>query len=332
MGKELLSPIDCILSAAKLCNVSSIPIFPSIKLKKIKGIEMNKVASEEDAFSSAIGSLLSNQRTIIISNDFKPTEMIGKITSMRLPLICISFSSENAKFFKDSGWQVIFAESCQELMDRLIQGFKICEDNSVLVPMIIIFDMKNIREVVSTPSDKSIKKFVQKLNLQHSIKPKKITAVGVPIRNKDKIEFEMQYVSALENSLKMLESTNEKWKSMFRREHKNYDSFMMDDAEKIIVCAGPVSGTVKTVIEKMRAENKKVGAVIIKIFNPSSDYILKGKVSVLEKPMFGASGILHSEVSKKVNPIQYFMLKNPSEKDIENILNSEGEEKIYWVV
>jgi pyruvate ferredoxin oxidoreductase alpha subunit len=75
------------------------------------------------------------------------------------------------------------------------------------------------------------------------------------------------------------------------------EQYSLDDAEVAIVCLGSTAGTVKTVVDELRAEGVKAGLLRIRTYRPfPSDAICKalGKVkavAVMERSMsFGGRG------------------------------------------
>ena len=64
---------------------------------------------------------------------------------------------------RDSGWLIFFCERNQEIVDTVVQSFKICENEEVMLPAMVNlegFILSYTREPVSLPSQAKVDKFL----------------------------------------------------------------------------------------------------------------------------------------------------------------------------
>jgi pyruvate ferredoxin oxidoreductase alpha subunit len=112
-------------------------------------------------------------------------------------------------------------------------------------------------------------------------------------------EFKRQQEEAMKNALKVISQVHDEYGQLSGRHYGNglVEKYRLDDAEIVIACVGSTAGTVKTVIEDLRAEGVKAGLLRIRTFRPfPAEEIAKalGKakaVAVMDKSMsFGGNG------------------------------------------
>jgi pyruvate ferredoxin oxidoreductase alpha subunit len=107
-------------------------------------------------------------------------------------------------------------------------------------------------------------------------------------------------------SLEVIEEASAAFAKAFGRASGGLiEKYKSNDAETVLVAKGSIAGTIKDVVDEMRAEGKKVGLVRLKTFRPfPRDAILAAlkdakHIAVIEKGgSFGAGGIMTPEVKE----------------------------------
>jgi len=167
---------------------------------------------------------------------------------------------------KDSGAIVFLPENNQEILDDMIQAYRICEDNKVLLPAVINVEMWEAREVVQVPSEQAVENMLPKLRLPARIDTKKPASFGLPVD--DHSEQKAQQSKAMENSADVMRKTFEKWDEKFHRKYGFFESYMMEDASHVFVVAGRNSGIVRGAVNSMRSKGEKAGMLRIRVLRP----------------------------------------------------------------
>jgi len=214
---------------------------------------------------------------------------------------------------RDSGWIQIYVENAQEVYDSVIQAFRIGENASVLLPVIVGLDgftLSHSLENVQVLSDDIVKKFVgirqipnvithEGKSVPFRLDPEKPMSMGPVAFPNYYFEFKRQQEEAMRNALKVIQQVNEEYGQLTGRSYGDglLDSYRLDDAEIAVACLGSTAGTVKTVVDELREEGVKVGLLRIRTFRPFPvEEIAKalGKVravAVMDKSMsFGGNG------------------------------------------
>jgi pyruvate ferredoxin oxidoreductase alpha subunit len=118
-------------------------------------------------------------------------------------------------------------------------------------------------------------------------------------------EIKKQQDAALRGSLSVIDNVVEEYHQISGREYGVLETFEMEDAEAAILCLGSTSGTVRSVVRKMRNDGKKVGLIKLWLYRPfpTDEFLAVTKnlkaLAVLDRAIsFGApAGPLCSDVT-----------------------------------
>jgi len=108
---------------------------------------------------------------------------------------------------------------------------------------------------------------------------------------------------AMEESRDVVRDVDREFEKRFGRGYGVVKPYRCDDAEYILVTSGTVASTARSVIDEMRAEGVKIGALKIRVFRPFPfeevyQVLSKAKrVAVIDRNIsFGHHGIFYQEV------------------------------------
>jgi len=185
---------------------------------------------------------------------------------------------------RDSGWIQIYAENTQEVYDTIIQAFRIAENQNVLLPVIVGLDgftLSHTLENVSVLPDDAVKEFVGTRQLPSvlthegktapfKLDPENPMSMGPLALPNYYFEFKRQQEEAMKNALTVIQQVNGEYAEMTSRSYGNglLESYCLEDAEIAAVCLGSTAGTMKAVVDELRAEGVKAGLLRIRTFRP----------------------------------------------------------------
>ena len=268
------------------------------------------VESEHSAMSAAIGASLSNARiaTATSSNGLAYMwEMLHIAASMRAPiimeLVCRSISGplnihndhSDAMGMKDTGWIMLFSKNNQDVYDNTIIGTMILEDNEIT---------------------KLVGKYNNKVNLLDKENPVTVGPLDLPTHL---FEHKRLQVEALANAKKVFKETSEKYEKISGRKINMIDTYMVEDADTVIIAIGSIAETVEEVVDRRRKNGEKVGVIAIRMFRPfPSEEIISAlknvkNIAVMDKVMDYSlnGGPLYKEIISAI----YDMKEKDEEKD-----------------
>lgn len=245
------------------------------------------VESEHSAMSAAIGSSLSSARTATATSSNGLAymwEMLHIAASMRAPiimeLVCRSISGplnihndhSDAMGMKDTGWIMLFSKNNQDVYDNTIIGTMIAENSNVLLPISICQDgfitshsIENIEILEDDEITKFVGKYNNNVNLLDKENPVTVGPLDLPTHL---FEHKRLQVEALANAKKVFKKISEKYEKISGRKINMIDTYMVEDAETVIIAIGSTAETVEEVVDRRRKNGEKVGIIAIRMFRP----------------------------------------------------------------
>lgn len=262
--------------------------------------------------SASAGLALMHEMLFVTSGCRAPVVMAIANRALSAPLN-IHGDQSDTMAERDSGWIQIYAESAQEVYDSVIQAFRIGENLEVSLPVIVGLDgfiLSHSLENVNVLSDDVVKNFVGTRQLSNvlthegktvpfKLDPENPMTMGPVAFPNYYTEFKRQQEEAMKNALRIVPQVHEEYAQISGRRYGDglIDPYCLDDAEIATVCLGSTAGTVKTVVDELRAEGIKAGLLRIRTFRPLPvERIIKAlenvkAVAVMDKSMsFGGQG------------------------------------------
>jgi pyruvate ferredoxin oxidoreductase alpha subunit len=286
------------------------------------------VESEHSAMTCCITASATGARTFTATASAGLAlmhEMLGVASGCRTPIVMsvvnralsapinIHCDHSDAMCERDIGWIQIYAENSQEAYDSTIQAFRIAEDLDVTLPTIVGLDgfvLSHTLENVTVLPDEVVKKFVgirqipMVTNHEGKLVPFKLDPANPltigPLDLQDYyFEHKRQQEESMRKALGVIKQIHDEYAELSGRRYGNglVEAYRLEDAEIAAVCMGSTAGTVKTVVDEMRANGIKAGLLRIRAFRPLpvEDIInnLSGKkaVAVMDRACsFGGNG------------------------------------------
>jgi pyruvate ferredoxin oxidoreductase alpha subunit len=262
--------------------------------------------------SASAGLALMHEMLLVTSGCRAPVVMAIANRALSAPLN-IHGDQSDTMVERDSGWVQIYVENAQEAYDSVIQAFRIAENADVLLPVIVGLDgftLSHTLENVSALPDDVVKKFVgvrkfidvvthEGKSVPFKLDPENPMMMGPIALQNYYFEFKRQQEEAMKNALKVIPEVNEEYGEISGRVYGDglLDEYCLDDAELAVVCLGSTAGTVKMVVDELRAEGVKAGLLRIRTFRPlPAEGIVNAlkeakAVAVMDRSMsFGGSG------------------------------------------
>ena len=269
--------------------------------------------------SASAGLALMHEMLAVTSGSRMPVVMAVANRALSAPLN-INGDQSDSMAQRDTGWIQIYVENAQEAYDSTIQAFRIAEDLKVQLPIIIGLDgfiVSHTLENVRVLSDDVIKQFVGERNLPtvitqegkkvpSKLDPENPMTMGSVAMPNYYFEFKRQQEEAMKNALTVIQDVNEEYAKISGRSYGNalIESYHLDDAEIAVVVVGSTAGTMKAVVDELRAEGAKVGLLRLRTFRPFPAEVVRNAlkhlkaVAVMDKSMSfgGVGGAVFQEV------------------------------------
>ncbi len=296
--KEFLEGSRAVAEVIKLCQpgvISAYPITPQTHIVEelaqmvangeLKSQFIN-VESEHSAASTVLGAVATGVRAYTATSSqglLYMGEVIFNIAGMRLPLVLtcanravsapinIWNDHQDSVSLRDAGWMHFFAEDIQEAADLHLIGYRIAEDKSMMLPVMVCMDgfiLTHGIETVDMPTQEQVDKFLPIYRPLYKLDPENPITMG-PLADPDYyMEARFALQDTLKDALGLIPKVMAEFAKVFGRTYGLIEEYRTKDAERVIVAMGSVCGTIKEVVDEARAKGKKVGLLKITAFRP----------------------------------------------------------------
>lgn len=284
--------------------------------------ELITVESEHSAMSACIGAAAAGGRvmTATSANGLALMwEMLYIASGMRQPIVMtvvnralsapinIHCDHSDSMGARDAGWIQIYAENNQEAYDNLIMAPVIAEHKDVRLPIMVCLDGFLISHAIETmilEKDEDVKNFIGDFKSFYSVlNTDEPASWGALDLHDYYIEHKRGQREAINQSMSVIKKVSQDFGKVFGRRYDLFESYRLEDAERVIVAINSVAGEIKEVVDELRAKKEKVGLLKIRLFRPFPyneicHALGKAKiVTVLDRSeSFGAYGQLFNEI------------------------------------
>jgi pyruvate ferredoxin oxidoreductase alpha subunit len=284
--------------------------------------ELVNVESEHSAMSAAVGAALAGARTMTATSSqglALMAEVVYIAAAMRAPIVMalgnralsgpinIHCDHSDSMLIRDSGVAQFFAENAQEAYDLTVMAPRIAEHPDVLLPVLVCqdgFTITHSAEPVRLLEDDEVVRFVGDYAVPHALDTRRPTTQGPFAMPDYYFELRRQQAVALELALDAFTEVAAEFTELSGRDCGLLEAYRLDDAERAIVALGSSAGTIKDVVDDLRAEGEPVGMLKIVSFRPFPAQrvaaLLRevGSVIVLDRADSpGGAAPLHAEVA-----------------------------------
>lgn len=249
---------------------------------------MSEVESELSAMSVVTGASLAGSRTFTATASQGLSLMYEpyfRASTLRLPIVMAIVNREmispqsvwggqqDSMSVRDAGWLQIYAEDNQEILDLVVQAFKIAEDKRVLLPINICYDgfyLSHMTERVMVPEQEKVEAFLGTYHPEHIIlDPERPMAVDPLTNGALLMEYRYKHLKAQQAALGVIDEVDREFGELFGRSYGGaIEEYRMEDAEYAVITTGSMSGAAKDMVDAKREEGVKAGLIRMRMVRP----------------------------------------------------------------
>lgn len=253
------------------------------------------VESEHSALAVCTSASIVGARTFTATSSHGLAymhEMLHWAAGTRLPLVlaCVNRAigapwnvlndQQDSISQRDTGWIQIYARNNQEILDLVIQAYRIAE--MVYIPVMVCYDgyiLSHTEMPVDVPSQKDVDKFLPAYKPHTTLNPDnpknynlvtlanpRINAQGVLCHGYMEIRYLLQ--EALQNSRETIIEVGQEFGKLFGRSYELLWKDRMDDADIVIVAMGSLAMEAIVASDILREEGYKTGVLGLRVFRP----------------------------------------------------------------
>ena len=282
--------------AARVQVIAGYPITPQTSIVErvaelVESGELNaeyiRVESEHSAMAACIGAAAAGARTFTATAAHGLVlmhEALHWASGSRLPIVMpvvnralgpgwnIWADTTDSISQRDTGWIQFYCADNQEVFDTIIQAYKLCENEHVLLPAMICleaFILSHTYMPVKIPDQEKIDEFLP------PYKPNWFLDVDNPLSHANIVspewymEFRYMIQEAMENAKQLIPEIDKQYSEISGFEHGGLiDRYRCEDADLILLTMGTMGAEAKIAVDNLRNESLKVGVARVRVFRP----------------------------------------------------------------
>jgi len=379
--KEVMTGNKAVAYGAKLSRVQVIAAYPITPQTTIieyladfcaRGelkAEFIKVESEHSALAACVGASATGARAFTATSGqglLLMHEIIHWAAGARLPIVLANVNRAVAPGWsiwteqndslsqRDTGWMQFYVESNQEVLDTVIQAYKVAE--KVSLPAMVVLDafvLSHTSEIVDVPPQEMVDEYLPPYQPQYKLDVDDPRAFGGLVFPTDWTELRYKIQEAHQKAVEVAKEADREYGELFGRSYGLLEKYPQDEAEVILVTSGTVTSTARDVIDQWREQGRKVSLLKVRLFRPfpiqEVRKALEGaeKVAVIDRNIsFGHGGIFAQEIKSALynsphRPVLFSFIAGLGGRDItpatvEKVLNytlshDYPEEDTIWI-
>ncbi len=256
-----------------------------VKSRALQDCEFINVESEFAALSVAIGASAAGARAYTATASqglLFMAEAVYNAAGLGLPIVMtlgnraigapinIWNDHSDAMSMRDAGWIQLFAETNQEAVDLHILAFRLAEELSMPVMVCVDgFILTHAVERVDIPDQAQVDAFLPPYDPVQVLDPEHPASIGAMVGPEAFTEVRFLAHYKQRQALRLIPAFSLDFAKIFGRAAGGLlRPYRIEDAETIVVAMGSVCGTIKDVIDAMRDECEKIGAVSLVSYRP----------------------------------------------------------------
>lgn len=285
------------------------------------------VESEHSAMAAMIGAVATGVRSFSATASHGLAymhELLHWAAGIRLPMVMVNVNRamgpgwniwcdhQDTMAARDTGWIQLYCASHQEVLDSVIQAYRISEDLKVILPVMVCYDafrMSHTYMQVDIPEQEAIDRFLPPFRTLWKLDVDCPFTHGSVIYPDDYEEVRFSMEQAQKNARKVIRDAAEEYRDIIGEYHGDLiETYALEDAEHIIVAVGTIASEARVSIDELRSSGYPCGLIRIRSFRPfpidELRELLSGvrTVLVLDRAVsFGIGGIVFSEVKSVIN-------------------------------
>lgn len=297
--KELLEGSMAVARIVQLCKpgvVSAYPITPQTHIvEELAQIvadghlkaEFVNVESEHSAASVVLGASAAGVRSYTATSSqglLLMAEVVFNIAGMRLPVVMTTAvraisapiniwnDHQDAVSLRDTGWVQFHAEDIQEVVDLHLIAYKLAENKSIMLPVMVCMDgflLTHGMETVNIPSQEEVDKFLPPYKAPYKLDVENPMTLGPLVDPESYMEARFALNETHKEALALIPKITAEFSKAFGRTYNGLvEGYQLKDAERVIVAMGSTCGTIKEVVDELRKKGKKVGLLKVTCLRP----------------------------------------------------------------
>lgn len=278
-----------------------------------------KVESEHSAMAACIGASATGARAFTATSSqglLLMHELLHWAAGDRLPIVMVNGNRAVAAPWsvyadqtdsvsqRDTGWLQVYCESNQEVLDTLIQAYKVAE--GVMLPCMVNLDaffLTHTSEPVSIPQQDMVDRFLPPYRPRYKLDVDEPHTIGGITGPQWYMELRYKIQKAMEEAKDAFTRAGEEFGEVFGRRYGLVEEYRCDGADVILVTSGTITSNARIAVDSFREGGINVGLLKIRVLRPfPTEEVRRAtqnaqKLVVIDRNIsFGQGGVFGEEV------------------------------------
>jgi pyruvate ferredoxin oxidoreductase alpha subunit len=295
--KRMMEGNEAAAWGAKLARVEVVPVYPitpqtelishmaSLIANGLMKTEYIKVEGEHTAMAAAVGASAVGARVFTASSSQGVAFMDEPLwipPGRRLPIVMCFVNRTMAPLGglrpdhndslhqRDKGWILLYCENSQEVLDTIIQAYKIAENPEVYLPVGVCYDgyfVSATATPTTVPDQAKVDEWLPPYKHEwYSLMPEEHK---MPNERAHFLLRRLRVAEAHEKAKQVIKDVDADFEKVFGRGYSGLiEEYNCEGAEAALITIGSMTGTARDVVDEMRSEGKKIGLIKLKCFRP----------------------------------------------------------------
>jgi pyruvate/2-oxoacid:ferredoxin oxidoreductase alpha subunit len=281
-----------------------------------------KVESEHSALQVCVSAAALGARTYTATSSqglLLMHELLHWASGMRAPIVMgvvnravappwnIGADHTDTYAQRDTGWIQFYAETNQEVLDTVLEAYRLAEDPAIRLPVMVnedAFYLSHTVEPVDVPSQEQVDAFLPARATRAVLVPGQAARLGSFSGPEDYVKFRREVAFATDRVPLVLPVVEADFAARIGRELPGaVEPYRLEGAEVVLLAMGTAMTTVRSVVDAMREDGDRVGALKVRLFRPFPEWEVRdwlsdaNRVGVMDRAYtFGMAGALATEV------------------------------------
>ncbi len=280
------------------------------------------VESEHSAMAAMIGAAAMGVRAFSATSAHGLAymhELLHWAAGVRLPMVMVNVNRalgpgwniwcdhQDTMAARDTGWVQLYCSDHQEILDTVIQAYRISEDPRVVLPVMVCYDAfvaSHTYMQVEIPEQEAVDRFLPPFRSPWRLDPEFPFTHGSVIYPDDYEEVRFSMQQAMDNARRVIAEAAREYREVVGGYHGELvETYLMEDADCALVAMGSVASECRVAVDDLRDAGHAFGLVRIRSYRPFPVEELRGLLAPLRSVLvidravsFGLEGPLFSEV------------------------------------
>lgn len=250
-------------------------------------VEYIPVESEHSACAALVSASLTGARAFSATSAHGLAymhEMLHYAAGIRVPVVMANVNRalgpgwniwcdhQDSLSQRDTGWLQVYVSGHQEAVDTVIQSFRITEDHSVLLPLMLNLDafvLSHTYMDAEVPSREEVAGYLPSYKPLWKLDPRLPITHGSVVYPADFSETRQSMAEGQQNAKAVVEKAAGEFEEKFGRWHGGMvEEYLLEDAQQVVLAMGSLAAETRVAVQALREEGHPVGLLRIRFFRP----------------------------------------------------------------